>query len=160
VGIIGFPNAGKSTLISRISAARPKIADYPFTTLTPNLGVVELEDLRTFVVADIPGLVEGAHRGVGLGHNFLKHIERTRLFVHVLDGSQILEDATQADAPAPSPTDTPTDVPTDTPTDTRAPFDSFTQAVENLVKRYLIIRDELGKFNEKLLHYPDIVVIN
>lgn len=137
VGIIGFPNAGKSTLISRISAARPKIADYAFTTLTPNLGVVSLPDFSTYVVADIPGLVEGAHLGLGLGHKFLKHIERTAIFVHLLDGTQLLEDATRPDME-----------------------DSFQEAIEIMIHRYQAIRKELGYFNEKLLHKPEIVVIN
>ncbi len=134
VGIIGFPNTGKSTLISRISAARPKIADYPFTTLTPNLGVVCLPEHQSFVVADIPGLVKGAHRGVGLGHRFLKHIERTRLFIHLLDASSLLE---RMDDPI-----------------------WVSEAIEALIHGYVDVRTELGLFNEKLLHKPEIIVIN
>jgi GTP-binding protein len=134
--IIGFPNAGKSTLISRISAAKPKIADYEFTTLSPNLGVVSLPEYQSFVVADIPGLIEGAHAGRGLGHKFLKHIERTRVFVHLLDGTKFLEDATAEGE------------------------DSFDRAIEELVRRYAVIRNELGLFNEDLLHKPEIVVLN
>lgn len=121
VGLIGFPNVGKSTLLSVVSNARPKIANYHFTTLTPNLGVVKYFD-HSFVVADIPGLIEGASEGQGLGHEFLKHIERTRLLVHVIDISSA---------------------------DGRKPYNDF-----------LVINDELKKFNEKLSSLPQIVVLN
>ncbi len=92
VGLVGFPNVGKSTLISRISSAKPKIADYPFTTLVPHLGVVQLDDFRSFVVADIPGLIEGAHEGHGLGDQFLKHVDRTKVLVHMIDISNEARD--------------------------------------------------------------------
>ncbi|MGE0616948.1 MAG: GTPase ObgE [Bacteriovoracia bacterium] len=141
-GIIGFPNAGKSTLISRISAAHPKVADYAFTTLSPVLGVVQVDEYKNIVVADIPGLVEGAHAGLGLGHKFLRHIERTRVFVHLLDGAQLLERATRP--PKPPLTDE----------------DPVEAAAEEMVRLYTVIRNELGQYNEELLHKPEIVVLN
>ena len=87
VGLVGFPNVGKSTFLSRVSNARPKIANYHFTTLTPNLGVVDLDGGKGFVIADIPGLIEGASEGVGLGHEFLRHIERTKVLIHIVDAA-------------------------------------------------------------------------
>ncbi len=136
--IIGFPNAGKSTLISVISAARPKIADYAFTTLTPNLGVVAPAEYQSFVVADVPGLIEGAHRGMGLGTRFLKHIERTQVLIHLMDGIQILEDATKP----------------------KFNMDRDEYVVSQVIQRYQAIRTELELFNPDLLHKPEIIAIN
>ncbi|HEY4000384.1 MAG TPA: GTPase ObgE [Candidatus Xenobia bacterium] len=122
VGLVGFPNAGKSTLLSRITAATPKIAPYPFTTTSPNLGVADLPGDERCVVADIPGLLEGAHQGVGLGHTFLRHIERTRILVHVIDMTEIhLDDA---------------------------------------LRPYRTLREELRLYREELLTRPEIVVLN
>lgn len=127
VGIVGYPNAGKSTLISTLSNARPKIADYPFTTLVPNLGVVALDLERSFVVADVPGLIEGAHKGAGLGHQFLKHLERTRVLLHLLDVF-----------------------------DPEIPSDDE-RWIPTLVARYTTIRRELKLFNAELAEKPELL---
>jgi GTP-binding protein len=122
VGIIGLPNAGKSTLIHAISSARPKIGNYPFTTITPSLGVVQTDWAEPFVVADIPGLIEGAHKGIGLGIKFLRHIERTRILIHMIDISTI--------------------------------------DLDNPLKTYNIITQELALYNSKLAQKPQIIVLN
>lgn len=139
VSLIGYPNAGKSTLISRMSAAHPKIADYPFTTLTPNLGVVKVADFKSFVVADIPGLIEGASQGLGLGHKFLKHIERTKITVHLLDGTHLLDFVTVPDEEAGA---------------------SVKNAAKELYRLYLAIRKELEIFNPDLVDKDEVIVIN
>ncbi|HEY4223972.1 MAG TPA: GTPase ObgE [Myxococcota bacterium] len=136
VGLLGFPNAGKSTFLSRVSAARPKIASYPFTTLVPQLGVVRTDD-STIVVADIPGLIEGAAQGAGLGVQFLKHLERVRVLLHLIEVPLELADgdSTYADDDK-----------------TRGPLD--------LVKRYQALRAELAEYSADLAEVPEVVAIN
>ena len=130
VGLIGMPNAGKSTLLSVLTKARPKIADYPFTTLKPNLGVMVVEKGKGLVLADIPGLIEGASKGKGLGLQFLRHVERCQILVHVLDGAKLLEKPSRSDPEG------------------------------GLMKDYKAIRGELGKHAKELVKKPEIVVLN
>lgn len=141
VGLLGFPNAGKSTFLSRVSAARPKIANYPFTTLVPQLGVVRVGDKlegRSFIVADIPGLVEGASEGAGLGIQFLKHLERVRVLCHLIEVPlELTEDADVDDSSWHS---------------TRGPV--------GLVERYEVLRQELARFSDELVRVPEVVVLN
>lgn len=132
VGLLGFPNAGKSTLLSAISAARPKVADYPFTTLVPQLGVVGVEQGTSFVMADVPGLIEGASDGAGLGVRFLKHLERVRVICH------LVEPMPNIDVPAASPE----------------------EDAQLLVQRYEALRAELANFDESMVHVPEVVVIS
>lgn len=131
VGIIGLPNAGKSTLISRISAARPKIADYPFTTLVPNLGVVRVGEAESYIVADIPGLIPGAHKGTGLGIQFLRHIERTKVFIHLIDPL---------------------------PLDGELPWESYNKIIKELLSYDELKIDELDF--EPLTKRPQLIVFN
>lgn len=131
VGLLGFPNAGKSTLLKALTGAFPKIADYPFTTLVPQLGVVFLSDHQTFVLADVPGLIQGAHQGLGLGHHFLKHLERTFFLLHVVDASVLADGALSTD-----------------------------QKKAILKEQYLGVRKELELFNAEFIQKPEWVLLN
>ncbi|MGN6113563.1 MAG: GTPase ObgE, partial [Luteimonas sp.] len=131
VGLLGFPNAGKSTFIRAVSAATPKVADYPFTTLYPNLGVVSVEPHRSFVIADVPGLIEGAADGAGLGTQFLRHLQRTRLLLHLVDLSPALEG-----------------------------YEAYGEAVPSPVEQVRAIERELGRHDPELLRKPRWLVLN